>query len=242
MASKLTRLLRMRRWAEWALVTALMACGVESKPSSDTANEQSSAAMLPELPAFGRAVPVDDARKDPALAATRDTLIDIARRRDSAALSRFIAPTAKVSFGDSKPGPDGLFAYWKQHQSMDRLWATLADVLQHGGRLQGGTFFAPWTFQALPDSLDAFQYLVVRDSNVVVRAKPDTADGGFGVLSYQIVHAGADRADSSWRAIGLPDGRTGCVETSHIRSPVDYRIGLRKTGGRWQIEFFVAGD
>jgi hypothetical protein len=240
---------RMRTWIGLALTAALVACGVESKAPADSAGTSTppatsgtSTPSLPALEGFGKARPVDDASKDPSLAATRDSLLDIARRRDSAALRRFIAPTAKVSFGDSKPGTDGHFAYWRQYQSMDRLWTTLADVLQHGGRLQGGTFFAPWTFQALPDSLDAFQFLVVRDSNVIVRAKPDAADAGFGTLSYDIVHAGGDRADSLWRSIGLRDGRTGYVEAAHIRSPVDYRIGLRKIGGRWMIDFFVAGD
>jgi hypothetical protein len=215
------------------LLVLLVACEPEAK--------RPEAPPLRELSGYGKARPVDEASGDPSLAAFRDTLLDIARRRDSAALSARLAPTIRFSFGDSRGGTAAFFAHWKKYESMDKLWATLTDVLEHGGRMQGGaSFMAPWTFTALPDSLDAFEYLVVRDSGVVVRAKPDSAE--LGSLSYDIVRVGTDRGDSLWRAIRLPDGTSGYVETKHIRSPVDYRIGLRKAGGRWLIDFFVAGD
>jgi hypothetical protein len=198
---------------------------------------------LPALASVGKARPIDDGPKDPSLAAFRDTLLAIAARRDSAALHARIASTVKYSFGDSEGGPRGLFAYWHTHESMDKLWVTLADVLQHGGRLpEAESFYAPWTFQALPDSLDAFEYLIVRDSGVVVRARPDVSDPGFGTLTYDIVKAGGERADSAWRGIRLPDNRVGYVEARSIRSPVEWRIGMRRSGREWKIDFFVAGD
>jgi hypothetical protein len=216
-----------------ALLLACGACRGEKAPAPPA---------LPELAGWGKARPVDDASKDPSLAAFRDTLLDIARRRDSAALSARLAPTIRFSFGDSRGGPAGFFAHWKKYQSMDKLWTTLADVLEHGGRMRDSvSFMAPWTFTALPDSLDAFEYLVVRDSNVVVQARA-SSDSAIGTLSFDIVRTNGPPTDSLWRAISLRDGRTGFVESRSIRSPVDYRIGLRKSGGRWMIDFFVAGD
>lgn len=212
----------------------LAACGVEQS--------QSKQPVLPELPGFGKARPVDEAR-EPSLIAARDSILAIARRRDSAALRKWLAPTIKFSFGDSRGGPDGLFAHWHKYESMDRLWTVVTDVLTHGGKMQGpDSFIAPWTFLALPDSLDAFEYLVVRDSGVTMHVAANASDAGIGTLSYDIVRMSATYGDSLWRGITLPDGRTGFVETKHIRSPVEYRIGLRRFGARWMIDFFVAGD
>jgi hypothetical protein len=197
---------------------------------------------LPSLQGFGKARPVDEATRNASLAAVRDTLLAIARRRDSSALAAHLSPTIKFSFGDSEGGPAGFFAHWNKYQSMDSLWVKLVDVLEHGGRMQGAdSFTAPWTFTALPDSLDAFEYAVVRDSNVVVRANREANGEALGTLSYDIVRVLAP-ASAGMREITLPDGRKGFVAANAIRGPVEYRIGLRRSGTRWLIEFFVAGD
>jgi hypothetical protein len=217
-----------------ASLLLLAACGVEQR--------RTEAPELPALAGYGKARPVDEAR-DPSLLAARDSILAIAGRRDSAALRQWLAPTIKFSFGDSRGGPDGLFAHWHKYESMERLWTVVTDVLTHGGKMQGpDSFIAPWTFLALPDSLDAFEYLVVRDSGVAVHTAPSAADSTIGTLSYDIVRRGAAGSDTAWRAVALPDGRTGFVETKSIRSPVEYRVGLRRFGARWMIDFFVAGD
>jgi hypothetical protein len=215
------------------LLCALAGCNSEARHAD--------APAVPELPSYGKARPVDEARRDPLLVAFRDTLLGIAGRKDSAALFAHLAPTIRYSFGDSRGGLAGFFAAWKKSGS-DKLWATLTDVLAHGGRMQdSASFMAPWTFQALPDSLDAFEYLVVRDSGVAVLAAPGS-DRVMGTLSFDIVRVSTERGDSLWRGIRLPDGRTGYAAAEHVRSPVEYRIGLRRFGARWLIDFFVAGD
>jgi hypothetical protein len=227
-----------------ALLAVAAGCGTEIQvyDSAGNAIAPPTSIELPALTGFGKARPVDQAPQDPSLVAFRDTLLAIVQRKDSAALHARFSPTVKYSFGESQGGPSGLFAHWREHHSMPTLWATLDDVLAHGGVFDGGGFYAPWTFRALPDSLDAFEHLVIRDSNVVMRSKPDFSDPGFGTLSYDIVRSGPYRADSVWREIGLPDGRSGYVPVKHVRSPVDWRIGMRKSNGRWMIDFFVAGD
>lgn len=239
---------KIMRSSSIVLFVCLAACGGESIQTFDSAGNSkepapgpASSVQLPALIGWGKARPKDEASRDPTLVAFRDTLLAIVQRRDSAALVQHMAPTIKFSFGDAKGGPGGLFANWRQYRSIPKLWSTLNDVLTHGGVFETGSFYAPWTFKALPDSLDAFEYLVVRDSGVVVRAKPDATDAGFGMLSYDIVRAGGP-PDSVWRAIKLKDDRTGYVEADHIRSPVEWRVGIRKYGGRWLIDFFVAGD
>ena len=194
------------------------------------------------LEGFGKARPVDEATRNASLAAARDTLLAIARRRDSAALAAHLSPTIKFSFGDSEGGPAGFFAHWHKYRSMDSLWATMVDVLEHGGRMRGAdSFTAPWTFTALPDSLDGFEYATVRDSNVVVRATRSASGEALGTLTYDIVRVRAP-ASAGMREVGLRDGRKGFVDANAIRGPVEYRIGLRRSGTRWVIDFFVAGD
>jgi hypothetical protein len=211
-----------------------VACAREAPPAKPE---------LPALPSWGKALPVDEGSRDPSFALFRDTLLAIAQRRDSAALAARLAPTIKFSFGDSQGGPPAFFAYWKKYESMDRMWRTLEDVLTHGGRFTDReSFYAPWTAGPLPDSLDAFEFLFVRDSNVIVHARPEPSDTGFGRLSFDIVRGSGDRSDSLWRGIKLPDGRVGYVEARYIRSPVEHRIGFRRSGTRWVIDFFVAGD
>jgi hypothetical protein len=44
-----------------------------------------------------------------------------------------------------------------------------------------------------------------------------------------------DRGDAARRAQGF-------VALQYIRSPVDYRAYFQKSGGRWRMTLFIAGD
>jgi hypothetical protein len=228
-------------------VTAIACRPVDSSRGADSLPVPAVPAPPPDTQAavhvatYGKAYPVDEGERDPGFAAFRDSLLRIIARRDTSALLAIVAPDVKVSFG----GDDGLRGFrehWRLDDPDTELWATLDDVLRHGGRHSAGMFVAPWTFHALPDSLDAFEHLVVRDSGVVVRERPDAASAALAVLSFDIVRAGPYGGKSPWRAIALGDGRVGYVESSRIRSPVDYRAGFARREGRWRLVFFVAGD
>jgi hypothetical protein len=229
-----------------ALFCVASACAGDESARVDSAGLPGATpiAELPALAGFAKVTPVDEAANAPSLLAFRDTLLAIVDRRDSTALHARIHPTIRFSFGDSEGGPAAFFAHWKRYESMDALWAVLRDVLEHGGRLADGqSFRAPWTFEALPQNLDAFEYLVVRDSGVVAWTSPDSSTKPAGTLSHTVVGAvNPSTGDSTWRPVKLPDGRTVYIASRHVRSPVDYRIGLTRHDGRWMIDFFVAGD
>jgi hypothetical protein len=196
----------------------------------------------PEVKGIASVRPVDEMPRDSALAALRDTLRSIVARRDTAALARHFSPDIKFSLGDSD-GRAGFFEYWIKYESLDRMWSELADILEHGGRFSSpDDFSAPWTFTALPDSLDAFEHLIIRDSAVIVRARADTAAAPIATLSWTVVRAGGNLADTVWRSIRLPNDSVGYVEARHVRSSVEYRIGFTRKGGRWVIDYFIAGD
>lgn len=238
----------MNRAHTWGLagVFVTLACGpADSRPAAEVAPSNSDSSAPPALvdvPTFGKAYPVDEAPRDPGFAAFRDTLLRIVERRDTTALFAIIAPEIKSSFG----GDDGIAGFrehWRLGEPETELWAVLQDVLQHGGRFSGPDhFYAPYTFDALPDSLDAFEHLIVRDSGVVVRERPDASSAALATLSFDIVRAGPYSADPSWRAIALANGRMGYIEGTRIRSPIDYRAGFERRAGRWWLVVLVAGD
>jgi len=199
-------------------------------------------APAPAIISHGKAYPVDEALRDPGFVAFRDSLLRVVARRDTTALFAVLAPGIKSSFGENDD-LDGFRRVWRPEAPDTELWRELDDVLRHGGRFAGpDAFYAPWTFNALPDSLDAFEFLIVRDSNVVVRARPDAASAALAVLSYDIVRAGPYTGDPDWRMVALANGDTAFVAARSIRSPVDHRAGFERRDGRWLLVFFLAGD
>jgi hypothetical protein len=193
------------------------------------------------LPSWGKARPVDDARRDPTLASFRDSLLAIVARRDSVALSAHLSPTVIYNFGTSDGGPAGFFADWRGR--MESLWRTLDDVLKHGGEVGAdGLFWAPWTVSVRSDSIDVEGLFVVRDSGVAVYAKADSLSPTLGTLSFDIVKASGEVWDDRWAGIQLRDGRRGFVVSRHIRSPMQYRLALRREGNRWVIHLLLSGD
>lgn len=227
-----------------SLVVALLAsaCAPADRPTAEASADLRDVGAAAHLPSVGKVRPLDEAARDPHFAAFRDSLLGIVARRDTTALLAIVAPEIKSSFG----GGDGLAGFrehWRLDQPDSMLWAVLDDVLRHGGRFAGEeSFWAPWTFLALPDTLDAFEHLIIRDSAVVVRESADPASAALGVLSYDIVRAGEYDPEAAWRAIVLADGRRGFVSAAQVRSPVDYRAGFERRAGRWWLVILVAGD
>ncbi len=223
---------------------ALLSCApAETDPSAGAPGAAPDAApAAAHLASIGKVRPLDEAARDPHFAAFRDTLLRIVARRDTTALLAIVAPEIKSSFGGGD-GLDGFREHWRLDQPDSKLWSVLEDVLRHGGRFSGEeSFWAPWTFLALPDTLDAFEHLIIRDSAVVVRERADPAGAVLGLLSYDIVRAGAYDPEAAWREIVLGDGRRGYVSAAQVRSPVDYRAGFERRDGRWRLVILVAGD
>jgi hypothetical protein len=63
-----------------------------------------------------------------------------------------------------------------------------------------------------------------------------------GSVSYAILQRlPAERAAQAVH-VRLPNGVTGYIAAAFVRSPVDRRAVFQKTGGRWLVTAFVAGD
>jgi hypothetical protein len=181
---------------------------------------------------------VDEAPRDPALVAYRDELLVAVRKRDADAVIALVDPKIRTSFGGGG-GPDDLRRTLEQPD----MWSGLEQILTLGGTFidgsDGKAFWAPYVYSAWPDRHDAFTtYAVIADDVPLV----DAPDGKpIAMLSRNIVEHMSDPS-GGWTQIKIHDGRSGFVETKHLRSPVGYRAGFNKEGDRWRMTALVAGD
>lgn len=241
----------MLRWAAVALAAAAAACtGADHGQSADTPEGGTTAAgavaAAPALPdsviTVGQAFPIDEADADPGFLAFRTLLLEAVRARDSAFVLRVLDPDIKLSFG-GEHGVADFRTIWRPDSAGSELWPLLEDLLTHGGRFFGdSTFYAPYTFNALPDSLDPFTHAIAADSAVPVRASPQDTAGIVARLRYHIVRVDRYYEPGEWVPLPLASGDTGYVAARDLRSPVGYRAGFAKRGGRWYLVFLLAGD
>lgn len=174
--------------------------------------------------------------------AFRRSLYRIISARDTTALFELLSPDIKSSFGGDE-GLDGFRAHWELASGSTRLWAVLADVLMLSGRFEGpDRYVAPYTFYALPDSLDPYTHLIVLKPAVRVFARADATSRVVGILAYHVVRIADTVPPESWVGIAMKDRGVGFVQSEFVRSPLDYRITIERENGQWRIVYFLAGD
>lgn len=190
-----------------------------------------------------RLEPVDQAASVPDFFSFRARLQAAVARHDTAAVLEALSRDVKLSFG----GDDGVDAFktqWRPDAPDSALWDTLATALALGGSFDAqGRFAAPYVYSRWPAEVDVFSHVVAVGSGVRVRAAADEAAAVIGQLDFSIV-ALADPAGErpGWTAVKLPAGQVGHVRAQFVRSPIDFRLGFSKKSGRWQIDYFIAGD
>jgi hypothetical protein len=200
-------------------------------------------------------MPVDEARKEPALAGVRDEVLAAVRARDARRVMSFVSP-AVVLDGAAQKGD----ANWR---SLDRAlanprqedWRRLEDSLALGGAFttkRGANkgrreFCAPYVFAAFPEHLPlALRGLerspwVIVDKHVEVHSSADESSRVIASLSYSIVPANGGEyrdphdAARTWQAINVSAGEDGFVDSRKIRNPEGYHVCFAKEGGSWLI-------
>ncbi|MGH7591570.1 MAG: hypothetical protein ACREL2_09030, partial [Gemmatimonadales bacterium] len=89
-------------------------------------------------------LPVDEARRDPSLTVFRAKLVRAVETRDTAFVLSVLAPNVTNSFGGDG-GVDEFRHRWQLAAGGPQLWATLHDILTHGGSfLNDSLFEAPY--------------------------------------------------------------------------------------------------
>ncbi len=196
--------------------------------------------------------PVDEAKKDASFFAFRTKLIEAAKKGDAKFVLSILDRDIKNSFG----GDGGIEEFkerWKINGSDSEFWNEFLPVITGGGKFikEGNTklFFAPYVFTSFPEDLDAFNNGVIFGNKVKLRSKPDMNSSVVAAsLSYNIVEIlesikpGVNAQKATWYEIKTLGGKRGFVKAEFFRSPVDYRAGFEKKGGKWKMTAFIAGD
>ena len=206
----------------------------------------------------GKVNPVDEAPLDTSLFLFREKLIDIVGKKDLIALLALMDENVKVSFGDAEEGTAGFVSIWQLDSpskiEQSPVWGHLETVLNLGGQLSPDkqSFYAPYIYSSFPTEFDPFEYSAITGSGVRIREDPSLNSRILKSLSYDVVKIRSilhDKLETiggeshPWVKVQIPDTEVeGFVYGKYLRSPIDYRLGMSKEKGSWQITFFVAGD
>jgi len=198
-------------------------------------------------------LPVDEGKTNASFKSFREKLIEAVRKRDVKYVVGILDPAILNSFG----GNGGIKEFkemWKIDSPTSELWDELLTVLTNGGSFfkedENNLFCAPYSFKQFPEDLDAFEYQVIFDNNVNLRARPDLKAETVAQLSYNVVkvdyqNSVADKNKEGkylWLKVETLGGKKGFVSAKFVRSPIDYRACFEKKNGRWKMTTFVAGD
>ncbi len=204
-------------------------------------------------------IPRDDGAGDPSFITFRGGLVEIIARRDATALLDLFAPEAKLSFGGSAGGADGVREMWFDGDSpRSELWTELGRIVALGSVRDTvdisqvfddgqALLSAPYVFAAWPDTLDSYEHGAIVGDNVRVRAAESLDSEILATLTYTTVpvlswNYGEDGTEAVWTKIVLADGREGFVASRFILNPIGYRMGFLKRHGAWTIVYFLTGD
>lgn len=181
----------------------------------------------------------------------RTQLLDALSRKDTTFLYGILDPVIKNSFGGDE-GIDGFKRIWEMDSTAEsRVWAALTRVLSMGGQQADDTIFvAPYVHVWWPDSIDAFEHVVVTGSSVKVHEQPLAEARVLGTVNHSILRIREWKnlspdgvpADSIWANVQLPSGVQGWIQSRDVYSPVSWRAMFVRHGARWVMVFFVAGD
>lgn len=190
--------------------------------------------------------PIDDSPLSPSLSQFLKIFDATVKNKDFTAIKSFTSTGILNSFG-GEGGIDEFMLIWKNNQ--DSLFEILSEIRKGGGRLtrnkEGAEFYClPRMFTDFPKDLNAFTHGVLVGENVPIYAEPDKKSRVLTKLSHAIV--GVDdwvNEKNNWQPIRLKQDIQAYVESSKVRSPIDYRACfVQNKTGQWRMTQLVAGD
>lgn len=187
--------------------------------------------------------PRDDCGALPGWAAFRKRLEAAVAQRDADGLAALSDPDILLDFG----GGAGVEELRRRLGDKEyRLWEEIAALLPLGcGTQQEGGVAMPWIFTDGPADADPNLDVLVLGSAVPAYSKPDQRSSVVARLDWALVSLDAGPAGPSepFTAVVLPDRKTTAfVETTKLRSLIDYRLLATRTEQGWRITALIAGD
>ena len=188
--------------------------------------------------------PRDECRGDPAAAAFLGALKAAVEARDADALVALASEEVHLDFGGGS-GRDELRARLDGGEEYyGDMWKEFAAVLALGcAKDEDGMIMLPWYWGQDFGDLDPFSTMLTIRDGVKVRSAPTATAEVVKTLGWEAVAITADYLpDAEFTEIQLDGQPNGYVETSALRSMIDYRLLAEQVDGEWRIITFVAGD
>jgi hypothetical protein len=200
----------------------------------------------PCQPGPERLCPVDEGASDPAFAAYRTALLQAVAAKDLQALRGMVDPGVRTSFGEGG-GFEALLEQWETGSGSPALWDELEGILRGGGAFRGEgesrSFWAPYVYASWPEEVDAFEHVAATGSGTVIRERPDAEGAEVARVEYEILEMVRREEESDgWVRVRTQNGVEGWVASGDVRSPIGYRAGFNRNGGKWWMTALVAGD
>jgi hypothetical protein len=200
-------------------------------------------------------LPVDDTDSSEDFAEFKEEFVERIRAKDEKYLLRHTAEDIKFNFGYTEsPGKEGFIREWGLREAPDEsdIWSEILEIIELGFVFREGTesFVGPYVYANFPDEFDSYQFAAITDKDVAVFAELDQNADRVKKLSYDIVKKenreemclNEEGEEILWQKIILPNGSEGYVLVDKIRSPLDYRMSIKRIDGSWKIKYFIAGD
>ena len=185
--------------------------------------------------------PVDQCAGDASFVAFRDGLTAIIAKRDAPAMLAALSDDVEVDFGGGT-GREAFTRNWQLDNPADSpLWAKLGAALALGCAVSEEYRIAPSSVVQFDPMLDAYNSVIAGPAGTLHAAPSDDA-AVVARLSWDVLTLGEPNDAPGWYAAKLADGRVGFVRQEQVRSPLDFRIVMKRVGGRWAITAFVGGD
>lgn len=220
------------------------------------------AALTPAQAQIVQVKPVDEAAQVPSFAQYRADFLAAVQARDIPNMLRFVSPDAHLSFGGDVghdafvrflTQPEELFEPEDRHLAKryrDAYWAGLEDVLTQGGQFKDGktAFSAPYTWSRdidLPEMFTPYETYYVMGSDVPLRGARNGLSRVIARMDYEVLLLDFNELDGTekrYLKVTRGNGQEGYVRADQVKSAVDYRARFERTGDRWTMVMFLAGD
>ncbi|MCL6442216.1 MAG: hypothetical protein K6T83_01910 [Alicyclobacillus sp.] len=241
----------------FALVACVLTCLATGNVQSFAADKSPAAAH--KSPAAGVSAGSrwlqDESSQDRSLALFLQHLRNVVAQHDTKQLLAMVPPHVKASFGIDH-GKSTFIQMWhlNDHPEKSDIWRQLHDLLGLGGSFTSkdhSSYVLPYLFMHFPVGYAPEMYALVVGSNVNVHARPDVHSRTIANLSYAVVRPTSgpegkpvtiDGYNYQFIGVTTTSGVHGYICEKYVRSPYGYRLGLSKTHGKWQFQYFVTGD
>ncbi len=201
--------------------------------------------------------PIDEAPRDPSLAAFRSELLNNVNARNTDAVVAAACPDIYLSHS-SRGGPDefrlnltvppeSLVEEFRDEaeELSDFYWTELQKTLSQPGYFDDqGEFWMPYHWQlSLPASLDPFTAFFVQGESITLRQNPSRAAAILALVSHEVVIVPDFQPEREYQSVRLTDGTAGHMLTNFLHPMTGYRAAIAKSeNGEWQLCTFVTGD